>query len=154
AGGGAVGGPELRAVGGVGGGEVEQAAHGHRRHPRRNRRAEVQPRQGRRWRGARQDGDGRRAGGAGVIGGIAGREGHRQRLLRRDRQDGAGGRRISEGARGVGGGVELGRGQGRAVDDARRAGPGDRRRRPRHHDGRGGGRGLIVGGVGGGEGHR
>src|SRR5262249_5735082 len=55
-------------------------------------------------------------GGAGVVGGVGGGEGHRERVGA-GAQDGAGGRTVREGAGHVGRGVELGVAQGGAVDD-------------------------------------
>src|SRR5262249_44337055 len=98
--------------------------------------------------------DGRRGRGGRVVDRVGGREGDRQHLTVAYRQDRAGGRRVGEGPGHAGGGVELGRAQGRPLDDVRRGGPGERRRRLRHVDGRRGRGGRVVGRVGGREGDR
>src|SRR5262249_55671839 len=88
-----------------------------------------------------------------VVPRVVGGEGHRQGVAA-GAQDGAGSRGVGEGAEHVGRSVQLGAAQGRAVDDGRRVGPGDGRRRRVHGERHAGGGRGVVGRVRGGEGHR
>ena len=110
-----------------------------------------------------RDVDRRRRGGRGVIGRVGGRKGDRERLVVAGAQNGARGRGVGECPRHAPthsayrpgrGGVQLRSAQRRAVDDVRRIGPTDGRRRLRDVDRRRrGGRG-VIGRVGGRKGDR
>src|SRR5262249_37193710 len=88
-----------------------------------------------------------------VVGAVGRGEGDRQRMGA-GAQDSAGGRVVGEGAGDVGGGVQLGAVQRRAVGDGGRVGPGDRRDGPVHGERHVPCHAVVVGAVGGGEGDR